>query len=339
MHYKQILIALKKNFRMKLLAILTIMLGPICLLSQAQDAKFSQYEAAPFMVNPALTGKFSGKLRTGVLGSYQRVKPAVLYHATGFADVKLENRKGFLGIGLSYYQNYHPDFALTGKFFAFSLAQHFGFGHDKFTWELRRHQFSIGVQVAMARGVLDRSRPYYEDGLSGGGFYFNDISVLSGKANYVDVNTGVCYTYNGDDVTLEAGIGIYHDLGPSNSFNKKSSGYLGRRVDFTGNAVIYLSPYTKLHFSSMMWRETLHWRTTAPKQQEINALLGALIESADKVKTTFYYGFSTRSVNTILIKAGIGFNNRLRMMASYECPMNPSYYNVRRSELSLSKTF
>jgi type IX secretion system PorP/SprF family membrane protein len=325
---------------MKLLNILAVLLCTISLVSYAQDAKFSQYENAPLMVNPAQTGKFSGKLRTGVLGSYQNVKPATLYHVNGFADVKLSNKMGFLGLGVSYYQNFHPDFALTGKFFAFSLAQHFGYDHDKFSWDLsNRHQFSVGVQVAMAYGMLDHNRPYYVDGLSGGGFYFNDDNVSRGKANYADVNTGVCYTFNGDDVTLEAGIGIYHIFGPGNSFDQKSTGYLGRRVDFTGNAVIYLSPYTKLHLSSLMWRETLHWRTLSPEQQEFNSLLGALIESSHKSNTTFYYGVSTRSVNTILIKAGMRFKNKLRLMASYECPINPTFYNVRRSELSLTRTF
>ncbi|MCU7547508.1 type IX secretion system membrane protein PorP/SprF [Chitinophagaceae bacterium LB-8] len=324
---------------MKMLAVLTALLCTLCIVSQAQDAKYSQYEGAPLMVNPALTGKFSGKARIGVLGSYQSVKPAVLFHATGFADVKLENKTGFWGIGVSYYQNFHPDFALTGKFLAFSLAQHLGSDHDKFTWELSKHQFSLGAQVTLAQGVVDRSRPYYEEGLSGGGFYIKYDSVFKGKTDYADVNTGVCYTYNGDDVTLEAGIGIYHIFGPGNSFDHKGTGYLGRRVDFTGNAIIYLSAYTKLHLTSMTWRETLHWRTSSPRQQEISALLGAMIESSDKINTTFFYGVSTRSVNTILIKAGIGFKNKLRMMTSYECPLNPSYYNVRRSELSLTKTF
>ncbi len=325
---------------MKLLNILIVLLCTFSFVSQAQDAKFSQYENVPLMVNPSQTGKFSGKVRIGVLGSYQSIKTAMLYHATGFADVKLNTKMGSIGLGVSYYQNFHPDFALTGKFFALSLAKHVGFDPSKFSWDLsNRHQFSVGVQVAMAQGVLDHNRPYYEDGLSGGGFYFNDHSVFRGKADYADVNTGVCYTYNGDDVTLEAGIGIYHIFGPSNSFDQKSTGYLGRRVDFTGNAIIYLSPYTKLHLSSLMWRETLHWRTLSPIQQEINSLFGSMIESSHKSKTTFYYGLSTRSVNTILIKAGIGFKNKLCMMTSYECPMNPSYYNVRRSELSLNRTF
>lgn len=304
-----------------LFAVLIFFLGPA---TEAQNIKFSQYENAPLILNPAATGKFEGQLRLGVLASRQAAGKVVLNHGTVFGDYRLEQSMGHLGIGVSYYQNAHPDFQLTSRFVGLSLAQHFFMDYDEF------HEISLGAQVAVAGSRLDPARPMYDKQITAGG---NNTPYAPGnKKGFADVNLGLLYTFHGDEVTVETGVSAYQLLNPNdgNGFS------LGRRIALSADAGFTLSPYTTMHLSALMWKEGLYLkakRTVAPTETE--SLWGVLMESLTNGSTSVLYGLSTRNVKTVLAKGGLGLGEGLRLMASYELPLNKEVYRVSRGEVSV----
>ena len=303
----------------------TALIGMIGLSSGAQDGKFSQYEAAPLLLNPALSGKFDGNLRFGAVVSLQRAEPAALNHATGFVDFKGTNSKGTYGLGVSYYQNGHNEFQLTSKYISFAAAQHLKLDAQGV------HTLSLGAQVAFARGVANTDKPYYDPVLSGGGFTISEGIKTGETKSYADFNAGFVYTYKGQGFAFETGAAAYHVFGPDISFDSTNGGR--RRVDFTANATIQLHPMTKMHLSTLIWKEGLYWKAGPRTYPEFDAIYGVLLESQNSSESSILYGLSTRFANTFIVKGGVNYK-RVRLLASYERPIQDDTYSVRRGELS-----
>jgi hypothetical protein len=192
---------------MKLKSFLVATFLLLTLMSEAQNARFSQVWSAPIQFNPALTGRFDGKIRVSALTSWQSangkdlstqtIKEVNVTHQNVSLDLKLgkyrssgdeqatisaddENNKDAVG----------KDKISTGKktqgYWGLGL-NYYSYGDPKspisgkfYSLSLSRHFYNktnriygFGVQVTNAQGSLDENKGrHYSKEISGGGFRY-----------------------------------------------------------------------------------------------------------------------------------------------------------------------
>jgi type IX secretion system PorP/SprF family membrane protein len=209
--------------------VLLLLMMPL-LKTQAQDPNFSQFFVSPLSLNPALTGKFNGKLR--VAGNYRNQWPAftrAFITSTVSVDFPvLTNRLSETdtwGVGLMAMTDKTADGILTANFVSFTTAYHKGLDEDGL------HQLGVGFQGTYGGRRLDGTRLDFEDELDLQGTWTNfsdePINNKQVNVNYFDFSAGVLYngSTNGFN-NFYAGVSVYHINRPKESF----AGDAGRYV-------------------------------------------------------------------------------------------------------------
>jgi hypothetical protein len=243
------------KFHMKKLYTVLCFIFWLQAISFAQNARFSQVWSAPVQFNPALTGRFDGKLRASALASFQQgygydwadstKKNVNMNHQNFSIDLKLgayrssgdeglmdsasnaKNKEGrdrfskskkvvgYWGVGMNYYAYGHESSPIKANFISLSLAHHF--------YTKANRIYGIGVQVTQANGNLNEGRgTAYDKEISGGGFRYpysngNRIdSLRSGNRSYTDVNIGAYYGRVTEAVMFELGGAMHHLFYPQN---------------------------------------------------------------------------------------------------------------------------
>ena len=77
----------------KILFITTLLINNFINYVNAQNSRFSQIYSAPVMLNPALSGRYTGNGRVGTLISWQNSTTTSIAHQNIYADFKLINGK------------------------------------------------------------------------------------------------------------------------------------------------------------------------------------------------------------------------------------------------------
>jgi hypothetical protein len=233
---------------MKSQKILIVVLFLISFSVNGQNARFSQIWSAPIQFNPALTGRFDGRVRASALSSWQNaiaqdsfVSKSTVYmnHQNVSVDVKLgkyrssgdenpqnetiqeteqdikkdksvKNKKvtGYWGAGFNYYAYDGQNSPIKANFYSLSLARHF--------YTKSNRIFGFGVQFTNANGVLDESKgKAFNKEITGGAFrypykYGNAAGDRSGSQTYTDVNIGAYYGRVTESVMFELGAAMHH---------------------------------------------------------------------------------------------------------------------------------
>ena len=302
----------------------------LMIFSSAQDLKLSQYKMAPTFYNPANTGNFNGTFRGASIYSNQKTDSATLNHAVVFGDYKIEQERGSVGLGVSYYQNFQQNFRLTSKYLSAAIAKHFYLDEDKY------HMLSFGAQITFASATIDPARTNYSKTIAGGGFDMVGTAE-STFDRFIDFNLGAMYTYKDEEITIQAGLGAYHVFMPDVSLTNIPTKQ-ERRLDFSVKTIITLDVDNELELSTMLWGEELD--LVGQKPAYVETLFNASLERFVGETSAIYLGMGTRSLKSITPLFGFSINNNaLRIIASYERPINTSLYNVTRGELSMMVTF
>ena len=233
---------------MKSQKILIVVLFLISLSVNGQNARFSQIWSAPIQFNPALTGRFDGRVRASALSSWQNaiaqdsfISKSTVYmnHQNISVDVKLgkyrssgdenpqnvaideteqdvkkdksgNNKKvtGYWGAGFNYYAYDGENSPIKANFYSLSLARHF--------YTKSNRIFGFGLQFTNANGVLDESKgKAFNKEITGGAFrypykYGNAAGDRSGSQTYTDVNIGAYYGRVTESVMFELGAAMHH---------------------------------------------------------------------------------------------------------------------------------
>lgn len=205
---------------------------------RAQDIHFSQYYAAPVLLNPALTGGFYGDFR--VVANYRNQWFGFLkkssYNTYGFSyDMPLLRGKlkyDQMGIGVSMFAD------KSGSGGLLTINPMISFAYHKVLDQYNKHSLSFGVQAGITQRRIDFTKLNFEQQFNGElGF---DPNISNGETNIKD-----SYLY--PDV-------VFGVLWRSR-FSQYSSFYLGvaaahlhkPKESFLGNEDNRLSPRFNLH--------------------------------------------------------------------------------------------
>jgi hypothetical protein len=239
---------------MKSQKILIVVLFLISFNAIGQNARFSQIWSAPVQFNPALTGRFDGRVRASSLLSFQnaiaqdsfyRKKTVYMNHQNVSVDIKLGkyrssgdespenetidendseegkdksgNKKkltGYWGAGFNYYAYGHETSPIKATFYSLSVARHF--------YSKSNRIFGFGLQLTNANGVLDESKgKAFNKEITGGAFrypYINSNTAIvdrAGSQSYTDVNVGAYYGRVTETVMFELGAAMHHLFYPN----------------------------------------------------------------------------------------------------------------------------
>ena len=205
--------------------------------SIGQDFHFSQFSAAPTVLNPGTTGAFDGKQR--VVVNYKDQWRSITNPYTTFAgsfDMAIMRDKitnGSIGVGVSFFSDKAGDLDFSTNSFLFSIAANKSID-DK-------NNFSLGIQGGLAqRGIVgDASKQQWGNQyVSGYGYDQNTTTgedALMENFIYGDFSAGLYWRFTGSKMKHHAGISAFHLNMPSQSFYKESD-KLNARLLFHGGS-------------------------------------------------------------------------------------------------------
>ena len=313
----------------------------VCMISiqttRAQDFHFSQYDANPFYLNPALTGeRMNGN--NGIqmnlnyreqLGNYQHGVGSNASIAAGL-DVPLTKR---FSLGEFVTNNRSVD----GSFNTFNLMISGAYNiMGKSTDGENRNNLSVGVQVGLLQKSIHPQNFSFDSQYSPNAADGFNLNLPSGE-NFTtqnllnfDANVGIYYrtTFGNKRFSPFAGFSIYHITQPNESFTGGKS-LTPMRFNLHGGI------NCKVGESVSIMPQFLYM--TQAKATEINA--GMLLFY--KVKDSNYeplLGAGYRNNNALIIQFGLKTKSSI-FRISYD--LNTSYlrqYNNKGLELSIIYT-
>jgi len=227
----------------------------------AQDFHFSQYDETPLLINPALTGSFSGTLRGHVYFRNQWSKVINPYETFGasfdarlsFSKKKKASESGCLAFGISIMKDKTGKSELSATQSLFSIAYH-----------QRVHKYGY-LSGAIQGGITQKTINYsnllwdnqYDPAVSG----FNpalpnkEMYLVDGFS-YNDVSAGVLYNFKTDElnsepfdrINLKTGFAYYYFTKTDKSFTEIYNNPMYARLVFHVSSLlgIYRSGFSMI---------------------------------------------------------------------------------------------
>lgn len=210
---------------MKKIVLFSVLLFMAALDSPGQDFHFSQYDRAPVLLNPALTGNFAGKYRIGLNYRDQWSAFNAPYRtlAANF-DGKINNRRilekgcttitDYFGLGAYVFSDRAGDGNLTNTN-AMLL-----FSYNKVL--SRTLTGGLGFAAGVGNKRIDLDKLKFISQWNGANFDDNNIVALDGKENsfnYLDFNAGFYLSDSiSKSVVVTLGSSLNHINRPTNRF-------------------------------------------------------------------------------------------------------------------------
>lgn len=193
----------------------------------AQDLHFTQFNGAPLIMNPALTGSYNGLLR--VTGIYRNqwssvTTPFVTFggsvDAPLFKDVAVDD---YLAAGLAMYNDRSGDGNLANLSVLGSIAYH------KFLGTESDKSLSVGLMGGYTQKTIDLARLYWQDEFFNGGFQPGTTNeLLNPKTKYFTANAGINWQHKiGENFSYSIGAAGHNLNQPKESFLKKQNNEVG----------------------------------------------------------------------------------------------------------------
>ncbi|MBI5220069.1 MAG: PorP/SprF family type IX secretion system membrane protein [Bacteroidia bacterium] len=184
----------------------------ICIWNiQAQDIHFSQWDAAPLFLNPALTGGYNGNHRA-ILNYREQWKSVaypyktVAFQYDGTYFKKLFNFKDKLNLGFSFFSDKagEGNMGITQATIYSSFYKGF-----KNTYGL-----TAGFQLGYSQNSLNIANLTW-DNQNDGGIYNPDLPSgepqYNNKFSFIDIGTGLCWDYRPHKLfAYNLGLSIQH---------------------------------------------------------------------------------------------------------------------------------
>jgi len=207
--------------KLHMLLPITIMLFP--LFTKAQDPHFSQFYAAPILINPALTGVFPGDIRAS--GCYREQWPSIMNpYLTGSFSVdasilhKHIKDEDKAGIGLTGLFDNSNNGGLKSNSLSTSVSYHKSLYNEGYT----NYSIGVGFMATLNTKILDYTRFVFGQQLTPQGF---DPALATGEkrngftTNFFDYSAGILYTALTENNSFYLGASMYHINNPNESFN------------------------------------------------------------------------------------------------------------------------
>jgi len=199
-------------------------------VSKAQDSHFSQFYASPMLLNPALTGVSSYKLKATAQYRQQWNSVTVPYISMQSSIVKRwdvgYNNK--IGGGLFFSNRQSGDAQFRNPQIFASGAFHKGLDHEG------HHLLSIGGQFGFSQRSISENLTFNSQ-FDGTIFNLNISSgeqISNPRFSYFDGSVGLAYVYAKDEQSsFYGGLSLFHLNRPNISFTTEME-LLNRRIVF-----------------------------------------------------------------------------------------------------------
>ncbi len=289
--------------------------------AQAQDMHFSQFNGAPMILNPALTGYFDGLYR--VTGIYRNQWSSVTTPYVTFGgsfDAHLfpnSSSSDYLGAGLSMYNDRSGDGNLANLTALASLAYHKFLGDELNSFKT----LSVGLQGGYVQKSIDLSRLYWQDEFYNGGFQPGTTGEqINPKVKYFTANAGLSWGHRtGEKFAYQLGIAGHNLNQPKESFEKKENNEvgLGMRINAQLGAIWNAGERFSIRPAFMYQTQTSATETIAGS--EFLYVLGE--PDIRSVATGVFLGGWYRFGDAALITAGMEFQS-VRLGFAYDYNMS-----------------
>lgn len=268
---------------------------------QAQDIHFSQYNAQPLLLNPAMSGLNECDYRVGGMFRTQwyTVSAGNTYRTSSvFADMAIvKPRKGsnFLGAGISFFSDQAGDLNYNTNKVDVSLAYHIIIS------KATNQSFSVGLQGGFAHRGLDQSKAIFDyDPITGEPILTRSESLDRDPLYYGDVGVGFLYSIAPKPKSsYYFGFAIQHLNQPnisgfySRNENEKQymkfTGHFGSNIPLTDN--IYIQP------GFLLLKQGPSFEAT------ISNYFKYKISKLPNNNTAFYIGTSYRVLDALILAA------------------------------------
>ncbi|MBS1590475.1 MAG: PorP/SprF family type IX secretion system membrane protein, partial [Bacteroidetes bacterium] len=285
--------------------------------AQAQDVHFTQFNAAPLIVNPAFTGGFSGQWRAAAIYRNQWrsvTAPFVTYGASFDAPVVNDlTHDDFLAVGVQLYNDRAGDGNLTNFSGLASVAYH------KFLGEKLDKTLSVGLQGGYTQKSIDLSRLYFGDEFNGGVFQqgtSGEYPGLNNKVNYFTVNAGISWAHSvSDRFGYTLGAAAMNLNQPQESFQKKRNADVGLGIRYAAQLGVIGYVSDKFSLRPAVLYQSQATATELVAGNEFHLIVGD--DEYRSIATAVFLGGYIRSNDAMMITAGMEWKG-LRFGVSYD---------------------
>ncbi len=327
---------------------LGLILSFFCVKLFAQDPHFTQYFAAPMLMNPAFTGFFNGDVR--VSGCYRSQWSSIQYpFATGTVSADANAFKSYIkdgdimGIGFTGLF----DKSNNGGLKTNSLSGSFSF--HKLLDGQGINRLGIGLMATYNTRLLDYSKFVFGQQLTPQGF---DNTLPTGEkvngftTNYMDYSVGLLYSAITDVSGFYCGGSIYHFNQPTESFNGPIHQIKPRIVGNVGgnfnvaeaNKMFLSAAYMKTEYSSdLIFGAAFSKALTPIPEENCNLILGGWYRFNDAVSPyvgleykTFRGGISY-DINVSKLSTASLFRGGFEITLSYLFTQNENANQIKQT--------
>ena len=270
----------------------------------AQDLHFSQFNSAPLLLNPALTGVNGCSYRFAANYKTQWTNLAPYNTIAASYDMALFNEKpksNFGGIGVSFFSDRAGDSELSTNQVNLSLS---------YTVLLNKRgtqSLSSGIFGGVGQRSINYSKLTFDSQFGSNGFDQNRPTLENfnrDKLVYGDIGAGFLWNYNQNEKNnYYAGFSVWHLNQPNRSFFDSQDETLYIKFTVHGGGHFAMSQQVALLPSFMILSQGPH--------QEYN--LGTLIKIKKSImpneNTAFYFGGWYRVLDAFILNARVDFGN------------------------------
>ncbi len=289
----------------------------------AQDLHFSQFYAAPMLVNPSYTGNFDGNYRVGANARSQWASVTEPYETLSvYGDVGLGQdalNGNWVGAGLGIFMDRAGDGVLSNTKILGNVAFHKTFNREFYV--------SFGVSGGYVGRRVDFTQLLFDEQWNESTFdpnLANNESVVGDNFGYFVLNSGLSFNYEiVDAFNLRLGASLFHVNRPEETFFTT--------INVPERNKLGLKPTFSLGASAIRGMVTVEPAVHFATQKKASFLIGgsnfAFQLSGDQYTgSSFHLGAWYRWKDAAIAVAGFQYN-RIRCLISYD---------VTLSELSTS---
>lgn len=263
--------------------------------SFGQDIHFSQYNASPLTLNPALTGFYNGDYR--VVGNFRSQWGSFTdSYRTMSASFEISTLKGklqgdYLSFGLLFYNDKAGVVEYSTNHTGFSMA------YRKTLGSRVKHGLTFGIQGALVSQSINRDKLIFDNQYNG---VEADPNISSGEviaSNNIqaDLSTGLLWHIVPSKIfNIYFGAAYFHLTQPSNSFVDGSTNRLGAKYMGQVGAKIYLNRILNLLPSAVYWQQL------AARQINAGTYLQFVLNDDYDLETSFSLGAWARIADPLV---------------------------------------
>lgn len=272
----------------------------------AQDIHFSQYDASPLNLNPALTGFFDGDYRFVANHRNQWSSVTVPYKTYSLSfDMPFQAsqmKRDFFGVGMIVNNDKAGDAELKKFQTALSLS---------YTRKIDRksqHAISFGIQTSVTQRSINFNKLMFGEQWDGdaynpnlsNGQHFGDNSFI-----YFDLSSGVNWSFSDaqKDFRANAGFALSHINEPTQTFLTGSDAVLYRKITVHGKSQIKIHPLVDLLPSFLFEKQSTF------KEFLVGTSVRYILEPKYESTTAVYLGGFLRTKDAFILTTGMDYKN------------------------------